>query len=132
MSSGPAGAAAAGGQASSAASAALRASGEEPLGFGGKYPTKTRRWVREHDAQYSLYCREPAEGNPKGEQMELFANYCVEIEKVDLSDVQRTPSGPPFIPQNQTFSDYLSCNGGGDNHHGPGHYGPSPPPLQLR
>ena len=58
-----------------------------------------------------------------------LTRYCVEIEKVDLSDVQRTPSGPPFIPQNQTFSDYLSCNGGGDNHHGPGHYGPSPPPA---
>ena len=65
-----------------------------------------------------------------------LTRYCVEIEKVDLSHVQRTPSGPPFIPQNQTFSDYLSCNGGGDNHHGPGHHGPprrghgsSPPPA---
>lgn len=39
--------------------------------------------------------------------------YCVEVQKVDLSDVSRTSSYPPFIPINQSFSDYLSCNGAG-------------------
>lgn len=28
--------------------------------------------------------------------------YCVEVQKVDLSAISRTPSGPPFISQNQT------------------------------
>jgi len=37
--------------------------------------------------------------------------YCVEIMKVDLSDIPRTPSGPPSIPTNYSFSEYLSCNG---------------------
>lgn len=43
--------------------------------------------------------------------------YCVEIQKVDLSGVPRSSSYPPFLPINQSFSDYLSCNGrrgGGD------------------
>jgi hypothetical protein len=39
--------------------------------------------------------------------------YCVEVQRVDLSDVSRTSSYPPFIPINQSFSDYLSCNGAG-------------------
>lgn len=39
--------------------------------------------------------------------------YCVEVQKVDLSETSRTSSYPPFIPINQSFSDYLSCNGAG-------------------
>jgi hypothetical protein len=37
--------------------------------------------------------------------------YCVEIEKVDLKTIPRTPSGPVEIPTNFSFSEYLSCNG---------------------
>ena len=66
------------------AAAAAAESGDEPLGFGAKHPTKTRRWVREHDEPYSLYCRDAAEGNPKGEQMELFAVYCDLCDELDF------------------------------------------------
>jgi hypothetical protein len=39
--------------------------------------------------------------------------YCVEIAKQDLSKIPRTPSGPPEIPVNYSFAEYLSCNGNG-------------------
>jgi hypothetical protein len=40
--------------------------------------------------------------------------YCVEIAKVDLTGkIDRTSSYPPFIPQDERFSDYASCNGFG-------------------
>jgi hypothetical protein len=45
--------------------------------------------------------------------------YCVEIEKVDLTDIPRTPSGPVEFPTNYSFSEYLSCNG---NRHSPDPY----------
>eukprot|EP01051_Picozoa_sp_SAG22_P009559 SAG22_NODE_804_length_7097_cov_173.117176_4_plen_453_part_00 len=56
--------------------------------------------------------------------------YCVEIAKVDLSSVGRTSSYPPFLKQNETFSDYASCNGFG---RGGAPYAPGPPdPLEWQ
>jgi hypothetical protein len=57
--------------------------------------------------------------------------YCVEIAKVDLTGkVERTPSFPPFIPINQSFSDYASCNGFG---RGGAPYAPGPlDPLEWQ
>jgi hypothetical protein len=39
--------------------------------------------------------------------------YCVEIAKVKLNNIPRTPSGPPQIPTDYSFAEYLSCNGQG-------------------
>jgi hypothetical protein len=56
--------------------------------------------------------------------------YCVEIAKVDLSSIKRTPSNPPSVPTNTAFSEYLSCNGahgGNGGHSSP----PHPPPAAI-
>eukprot|EP00038_Savillea_parva_P002196 m.111641 g.111641 ORF g.111641 m.111641 type:complete len:366 (-) comp10756_c1_seq4:85-1182(-) len=40
-----------------------------------------------------------------------LTGYCVEIEKVDLSSLKRTPTTPPSIKPAPRFADYVSCNG---------------------
>ena len=40
-----------------------------------------------------------------------LTGYCVEIEKVDLSSLKRTPTTPPSIKPDPRFADYVSCNG---------------------
>ena len=36
--------------------------------------------------------------------------YCVEMAKVVLDNITRTPSGPPNVPTNTSFAEYLSCD----------------------
>eukprot|EP00041_Stephanoeca_diplocostata_P020911 m.478403 g.478403 ORF g.478403 m.478403 type:complete len:504 (-) comp21692_c0_seq8:1252-2763(-) len=37
--------------------------------------------------------------------------FCVEIQKVNLSSIKRTPSNPEAIPMPVGYADYISCNG---------------------
>jgi len=44
-----------------------------------------------------------------------LTSYCVELQKVNLTNTTRTPSNPVSIPPDPQFADYISCNGAHDD-----------------